>query len=45
MTTAATGDEPGENATIVGQEMSGWLRGVEGFEGMLMLYSPARRSG
>ena len=29
MTTAATGDEPGENATMVGQEMSGWASLIE----------------
>jgi hypothetical protein len=45
MTTAATGDEPAENATMVGEEMSGWLRGVEGFEGMLMLYRPGTTIG
>ena len=45
MTTAATGDEPGENPTMVGQEMSGWLCGVEGFEGMLMLYRPGTTIG
>jgi hypothetical protein len=45
MTTAATGDEPAENATMVGEEMTGWLRGVEGFEGMLMLYSPGTAIG
>ena len=33
VTTASTGDEPGENATMVGEEMTGWLHGVEGFAG------------
>lgn len=45
MTTASTGDEPGENATMVGEEMTGWLRGVEGFAGMLMLYRPGTTIG
>jgi hypothetical protein len=45
MTTAATGDEPAENATMVGEEMTGWLRGVEGFDGMLMLYKPGTTIG
>jgi hypothetical protein len=45
MTTAATGDEPAENATVVGEEMSGWLHGVDGFEGMLMLYEPGTTIG
>lgn len=45
MTTAATGDEPAENAGMVGEEMSGWLRGVDGFEGMLMLYKPGTTVG
>jgi hypothetical protein len=45
MTTAATGDEPAENATVVGEEMTGWLRGVDGFVGMLMLYKPGTAVG
>ena len=45
VTTASTGDEPGENATMVGEEMTGWLRGVEGFAGMLMLYRPGTTIG
>jgi hypothetical protein len=45
MTTAATGDEPAENATMVGEEMTGWLRGVHGFDGMLMLYKPGTTVG
>jgi hypothetical protein len=45
MTTAATGDEPSENATMVGEEMTGWLRGVDGFDGMLMLYTPGTTIG
>jgi hypothetical protein len=45
LTTASTGDEPGENAAMVGEEMTGWLRGVEGFAGMLMLYRPGTTIG
>ena len=45
VTTASTGDEPGENATMVGEEMTGWLHGVEGFAGMLMLYKPGTTLG
>jgi hypothetical protein len=45
MTTAGTGEEPAGNAGIVGEEMSGWLRGVDGFEGMLMLYKPGTTIG
>jgi hypothetical protein len=37
LTTVATGDEPVESAAIVAEEMTGWLRGVEGFRGFLML--------
>lgn len=37
LTTVATGDEPVESAVIVAEEMAGWLRGVEGFQGFLML--------
>lgn len=45
MTTAATGDEPAENATMVGEEMCGWLHGVDGFDGMLMLHKPGTTLG
>lgn len=45
MTTAATGAEPAENAAMVGEEMTGWLRGVDGFEGMLMLYKAGTTIG
>jgi hypothetical protein len=37
LTTVATGDEPIENAAIVAEEMLGWLRDVQGFQGLLML--------
>ena len=37
LTRVSTGDQPIENATIVGEEMETWLRDIEGFEGLLML--------
>jgi hypothetical protein len=37
LTTASTGDQPSENATIVAEEMYRWLRETEGFEGLLFL--------
>jgi hypothetical protein len=37
LTTANTGDQPMENATVVAEEMYRWLRETEGFEGLLFL--------
>ena len=37
LTRAATGDQPAENATIVGEEMYGWLCDIEGFKGFVLL--------
>ena len=37
LTTVATGDEPVSSAGIVAEEMSGWLRDMDGFRGFLML--------
>jgi hypothetical protein len=37
LTRVSTGDQPISTATIVGEEMHGWLRDLEGFEGFLML--------
>ncbi len=37
LTRVSTGDQPIETATIVAEEMHGWLRDLEGFEGFLML--------
>ena len=37
LTTANTGDQPLENATVVAEEMYRWLRETEGFEGLLFL--------
>jgi hypothetical protein len=36
-TRVRTSDQPIENATIVAQEMTRWLREIDGFEGFLML--------
>jgi heme-degrading monooxygenase HmoA len=37
ITRVATGEQQLQNAKIVGQEMSGWLSDMPGFEGLLML--------
>jgi hypothetical protein len=37
LTRVKTGDQPNENATIVAEELTRWLRDIDGFEGMLML--------
>jgi hypothetical protein len=37
LTTASTGDQPMENATVVAEDMYRWLRETEGFEGLLFL--------
>jgi hypothetical protein len=37
LTRVDTGDQPVENATIVGEEMYRWFRETEGFEGLLLL--------
>jgi|SRR5215212_3384372 hypothetical protein len=37
VTRVSTGDQPISNATIVGEEMHGWLRELEGFAGFLMI--------
>ena len=36
-TRVSTSDQPIEIATIVAQEMTGWLRDIDGFEGFVML--------
>jgi hypothetical protein len=38
VTTVDSKGRPIEEATLVGQEMEGWLRQVEGFEGMMILH-------
>ena len=45
VTTVATGDEPAENAAIVGEEMLGWLRDIEGFRGLMIAYQPGKTVG
>jgi hypothetical protein len=37
LTRASTGDEPIENATLVAEEMHGWLAEIEGYHGFVML--------
>jgi hypothetical protein len=37
LTRVNTGDQPIENATIVGEEMLRWFRETEGFQGLLIL--------
>jgi hypothetical protein len=37
LTRAQTGDEPIENAAMVAEEITRWLRDVAGFKGFLML--------
>lgn len=37
VTRVSTGDQPIENATIVGEEMFRWFREMDGFEGLLFL--------
>jgi hypothetical protein len=37
LTRVQTGDQPLENAAIVGQEMARWLRDMNGFMGFLMI--------
>jgi hypothetical protein len=37
LTRVRTGDQPPENAAIVGQEMNRWLRDIDGFHGLLVL--------
>jgi hypothetical protein len=37
VTRVTTGEQPMGNAAIVAEEMTGWLREMEGFRGMLFL--------
>jgi hypothetical protein len=37
ITRVATGQQQLQNATIVGEEMTGWLSDLPGFEGMLLV--------
>ena len=45
LTRVSTGDEPAGTATIVAEEMTAWLRDIDGFEGFLMLTQPGRTLG
>jgi hypothetical protein len=45
VTTAKTSGQPTENATIVAEEMVGWLRDIEGFDGFLMLTQEGKAIG
>ena len=39
--TKAQSDQPLEVSTIVGEEMTSWLRQIDGFEGLLLLSNEA----
>ena len=45
LTSADTGDQPPENATVVAEEMYRWLRETEGFEGLLFVSREGRTLG
>jgi hypothetical protein len=45
LTRVSTGDKPIEQATMVAEEMQGWLRQIEGFEGFVMLSRPGTTIG
>lgn len=45
ITTTTTRGEPIEVARIVGDEMTGWLRDLEGFEGFLLLVQDKKALG
>jgi hypothetical protein len=45
LTRVNSADQPVENATIVAEEMHGWLRDIDGFEGFLMLTRPGTTLG
>jgi hypothetical protein len=45
LTRVSTGDHPIENATLVAEEMLGWLRDMEGFKGLLFLSRPGETLG
>jgi hypothetical protein len=40
ITTTDTAGTPEEEASIVGEEMDGWLRGIEGYRGLVLLAQP-----
>jgi hypothetical protein len=45
LTRVSTADKPIELATIVAEEMHGWLREIEGFEGFMMMSRPGTTIG
>jgi hypothetical protein len=45
LTRVSTGDQPIENATVVGEEMLRWLRDVEGFAGLVLVSRPGETLG
>jgi hypothetical protein len=45
LTRVRTGDQPPQNATIVGEEMDRWLRDIDGFHGLLILSRPGSTLG
>jgi hypothetical protein len=45
VTTVASKDRPIEEASLVGQEMEGWLREVDGFEGLMILHKDGTTLG
>jgi hypothetical protein len=45
LTRVSTADKPIEDATIVAEEMHGWLREIEGFEGFVMMSRPGTTIG
>jgi hypothetical protein len=45
LTRVTTGDQPIDNATIVGEELGRWLRDIDGFEGIVMVSRPGETIG
>ncbi len=45
VTTVDSSDRPLAEATVVGEEMQGWLKDVEGFEGILLLFKEGTTVG
>jgi hypothetical protein len=45
ITTTDTTGTPEEEATIVGEEMDGWLRELDGYRGLMLLAAPGLTLG
>jgi hypothetical protein len=45
LTRASTDDKPPEQATIVAEQMHGWLREIDGFEGFVVMSRPGTTIG